>query len=300
MTKYLQRPSVALRITGPDANTFLQGQFSQNVRIILGGISYGLWLNQKGRPVADSYVARLSEDEHWVFSFRLEPAVIRERLESYLIADDVEISDKSAEWQSVILWGPGAEKALSDLGWEIPLPGKVSIAEGAFVFAARFCAGPNFAVMCRREFAGALSERLRAGGATPGSGDDLERARIEGGVPSVPDDIGLTELPNEGGLDSVAVSFTKGCFLGQEVMARLKNLGQVRRRLFRIRGVGAPPARTVEILQAGKKIGDTRTAVANGDGFVGFAMVSLMNFARGEAAQLADGRSVSVEELSHG
>jgi folate-binding protein YgfZ len=106
---------------------------------------------------------------------------------------------------------------------------------------------------------------------------ESEQLRIEALIPSVPRDVGSEDLPNEGGLDRDAISYTKGCYLGQEVMARLKTMGRVRRKLMRLSGRRAPP----EVLPAplfadGKRIGELRSAAPAEDGFVGLAMISLL------------------------
>jgi folate-binding Fe-S cluster repair protein YgfZ len=84
-------------------------------------------------------------------------------------------------------------------------------------------------------------------------------------------------LPAEGGLDEIAISYTKGCYLGQEVMARLKNLGQVRRQLHLVRGKGVPPPPGTALHQGERKVGELRSAAADGDGFLAMAMLSLVN-----------------------
>jgi folate-binding Fe-S cluster repair protein YgfZ len=81
-------------------------------------------------------------------------------------------------------------------------------------------------------------------------------------------------LPNEAGLEKESNTFTKGCYLGQEVMARLKNLGQVRRQLQRVRGKGAVPKVGTPLFQHEKKVGEIRSAVPSGDGFVALAMLT--------------------------
>jgi folate-binding protein YgfZ len=93
----------------------------------------------------------------------------------------------------------------------------------------------------------------------------------------VPADIGPGELPNEGGLESVAISYNKGCYLGQEVMARLKSMGQVRRRLLRVKGDGPAPTSPAPIFQGDRRIGELRTRVPTPKGFEGFALLSLLN-----------------------
>jgi folate-binding Fe-S cluster repair protein YgfZ len=82
-------------------------------------------------------------------------------------------------------------------------------------------------------------------------------------------------LPNEGGLEDDAISYTKGCYLGQEVMARLKNLGQVRRRLHLVHGMGAPPKPGSVLYQGDLHVGETRSAAVDGENFVTLAMLSL-------------------------
>jgi tRNA-modifying protein YgfZ len=108
------------------------------------------------------------------------------------------------------------------------------------------------------------------------SAEELERVRIAAGIPRVPQDIGMGDLPNEGGLDVVGISYTKGCYLGQEVMARLKAMGTVRRRLVRVRGAGrGVPAVPCALLQGEKRVGELRSAVSDGEGgFIGLAMVT--------------------------
>jgi folate-binding protein YgfZ len=119
--------------------------------------------------------------------------------------------------------------------------------------------------------------------------EEMERRRIAAAVPAVPADIGPGDLPGEGGLESIAISYTKGCYLGQEVMARLKAMGQVRRRLVRVVGSGVLP----ETLPAGlfsgdKRVGEVRSAVrAGAEGWSGLAIISLMQAAGGGSYALA-------------
>jgi folate-binding protein YgfZ len=100
-------------------------------------------------------------------------------------------------------------------------------------------------------------------------------------MPAVPIDIGPADLPQEAGLDAEAISFTKGCYLGQEVMARLQSMGQVRRRLVRVLGSGSPPpALPVPVFAAARQVGELRSAVTDGgEGWVGLALVSRLQVA---------------------
>jgi folate-binding Fe-S cluster repair protein YgfZ len=74
----------------------------------------------------------------------------------------------------------------------------------------------------------------------------------------------------------VAISYTKGCYLGQEVMARLKNLGQVRRHLHIVRGSGGPIPVGTALFKNESKVGEIRSTALDGDGFLAMAMLSLV------------------------
>ncbi|MFM7742101.1 MAG: hypothetical protein ACKO8X_01205, partial [Verrucomicrobiota bacterium] len=149
-------------------------------------------------------------------------------------------TDETARWQRYVAWG--AEPALADAklfptcrfgvpAWDVLTP------------AGSFAPGEL----------GGLAE--------------LDSARIAAGVPSVPADCGANEFPQECGLDAW-VSYTKGCYLGQEVMARIQSMGSLRRILRRVEG---PVSVGQELKSAeGKVVGTVRSAA----GAVGLALVS--------------------------
>ena len=158
-----------------------------------------------------------------------------------VIADDVVATDETARWQRYVAWG--AEPALAD----------------AKLFPTR-----RFGVA-------AWDLLTPAGSAAPGemgSLAELESARLAAGVPSVPADCGANEFPQECGLDAW-VSYTKGCYLGQEVMARIQSMGSLRRILRRVEG---PVSVGLELkAPEGKVAGLVRSAA----GDVGLALVSV-------------------------
>jgi folate-binding protein YgfZ len=156
--------------------------------------------------------------------------------------------------------------------------------EGAVMWASRRAAPAAREILLPREQLPAL--RLSA---EPASRAAAELARLRAGIPSVPADIGPRDLPAEGALDDVAISFTKGCYLGQEVIARLKNLGQVRRALHLVSGAGAPPAAGTPLYQGDRKVGDVRSGAADGENFIAMAMLSLVNLAAGAPLGLSPG-----------
>lgn len=297
--------SAVFRISGPDANTYLGGQFTQELKIAAGRSAYGLWLNQKGKVVADAHVLRLSEDEHLVFSARTAAPALRQRLEDYLVADEVELADVTAQHTALALWGDAVEDQLAALGFiragTGAEEGRYWEKENAFAWSARLAREAGCWLLVAREDLPHWRERLAAAAVNFVDRAAFEHARISAGIPAVPDDIGPDDLPNEGGLDAFAISYTKGCYLGQEVMSRLKNLGQVRRRLFLVRGRGEPPAPRTALHQGAQRVGEVRSATREDGGFLAWAMLSLVTFDHARALSLApDGVADVLLVDSHG
>jgi folate-binding protein YgfZ len=263
------KPAAWLRVTGEDAAGFLQGQFTNDLRP-LGqpgtAAVYGLWLTVKGKVLADSFVlSRPGAAEFWVGSYFSAAALIRERLESHIIADDVAIEDRTADWEGVTCSGETETRV-----------GGQAERDGGFVFPGRRGGGATTECVFER---GKLPPGLASWSGRELGSDEMARRRIAAGIPAIPADLGSADLPNEAGLEADAISYTKGCYLGQEVMARLKSMGQVRRRLVRVRGSGGVPGALPAPLFAGaRQAGDLRTAVSDGSGgWVGLAMVSKLS-----------------------
>ena len=262
-TVFHYRPSCLLRATGTDAAGFLQGQFTNDLsHVEPGGAVYGLWLDRKGRVIADSHVIRArGPDGFWIASISSPAAVIASHLGDHIIADDVEIQDETGGWKGTSLIGAGVG------GWLAgdPRPG--------LVFPGRRTADENWEWLCRE--ADSASAAAALSGARVADALEIERMRIGSGIPAVPADIGPADLPNEGGLDAQAISYSKGCYLGQEVMARIKSMGRVRRTLVRVRGGGAPPDLPAGLWRGDRREGELRSAVADTGGYLGLALVSV-------------------------
>ena len=225
-------------------------------------VIYGLWLNPKGRVLADSFVFAGRDNDFWIGSYFSPPSVIQSRLVTYIIADDVEIEDQTGDWSGLTIFGAR----------------ELQLEEADNIRARRF-SGRRAELPCtewvfRSPVEKKMTAHLKVGREL--SAAEMERMRIIASIPSVPVDIGPTDLPNEGGLDQSAVSYSKGCYLGQEVMARLKAQGRLRRRLVRVRGAGPQPLRLTALYQEDRKIGDLRSAIPDGNGYVGLAMLTLL------------------------
>lgn len=277
------RPRCLLRATGADTATFLQGQFTNDLGHIEPRQSvYGLWLDRKGHVVADSNVIRGDDpNEFWIASVSSPAEVIARHLGGHIVADDVEIADETDGWHGTSLIGDGVGAWLA------------AEARPGLLFAGRRSNGENWEWIQR----GAGPAPVPAGfaGASVLCASEVERMRIEAGIPRVPIDIGPADLPNEGGLDAQAISYSKGCYLGQEVMARLKSMGRVRRTLVRVRGRGPLPPLPAALWLGDRKEGDLRSGVADAEGFTGLALLGVA--AAASPLAVARGAPPTVEPL---
>lgn len=274
------RPTAWLRVTGPDAAVFLQGQCTQELRDLKAGqAAEALWLNTKGRILGESLVLKDLADQWWLWSAHTSGETLRVRLEDFIIADDVTVAAEETSWEQVTLAGPGAETWLSgQLGGKAP-PGAGAWAAfgGGLLFVGR--RGQPLTWEWLRPLADASAAVSLQPPSELGelSAIVLHRARLAAGVPAIPGEFGPHDLPQEAGLENIAVSFTKGCYLGQEVMARLHAMGQVRRRLVRVAGPGIAPAAGTELRQNTKRAGELRAAADDGrGGWLGLALLNLL------------------------
>ncbi|MDI1249012.1 MAG: folate-binding protein [Lacunisphaera sp.] len=294
------RPSALLRVTGDDAAGYLQGQFTNELRQPIGAAVFGLWLNQKGKVLADSSVLKQGENEFTVVSIHSTAAVIRARLEEYIVADDVTLTDESNQVQALSVAGRGCSAIIQQCLGAMPLPGHFLQRDERVVFAGRRSRDENYELFGPAAVTEETKSKLLALGAREAGAEEMEFMRISAGRPAVPQDIGPGDLPNEGGLEVEAISYTKGCYLGQEVMARLKNMGQVRRRLHRIHGSGAAPEALAPLYQRGKQVGQIRSIARQGNEFVALAMLSFVNLDPASGLGLAPNAAPAVRIIPHG
>jgi folate-binding protein YgfZ len=220
-------------------------------------------------------------------------------LEDFIIADDVTVENAGAAdgWTQITLAGPEAAGWILSNRVSLPAAGTWVTFSDGLLFAGRR-GQTNVWDWLRPS-----SIDYPAITIEPGKLDRaaLNRARIAAGVPAIPQEFGPQDLPQEAGLEDIAISFTKGCYLGQEIMARLHAMGHVRRRLVRLAGSGfAPEAGTgVNLEPSGRRIGEIRAAVDDGQGhWIGLAMLGLLKLTESEGLALEgeNRRTVQVIE----
>jgi folate-binding protein YgfZ len=205
-----------VRVAGRDAARLLQNVVTSDIdALAVGTGQYGLALTPKGRPIADAWIVRESDD---AFVCACESAAeddLAAMLRRYRLASRVEIASVTGE--RALLERP---HAAAGEGWH---------------------GGPLGALLLAiPEDARAAMESALAGGAIAIAADTRETLRIEQGVPRFGVDFDSSNLPAEAGIVERAVSFTKGCYIGQEPIVRLAHRGHANRELHRLRLDGLP------------------------------------------------------------
>jgi folate-binding protein YgfZ len=267
-----------LRLTGADRLDFLHGQVSGEVKgLKVGQMSHALLLNVKGHALALLRVYR-REDDLFAAVEDGGGALVKAQLQAHIVFDQVTIEELSDTLRSFTLQGRGVRDVLKRaLGRELPDEGhfmQVPFA-GAKVLLApvrRSSAGGADLHVLSRD-AEALQTALLTAGAQLAGEEWLAPARIEAGLASAAGEGGEGVLPQECGL-GYAVSYRKGCYLGQEIMARLEARGNVRRRLMGVKLDGQPDDRALR--HQGKEVGRLGSAVLHPSlGWIGLAVVRL-------------------------
>jgi aminomethyltransferase len=233
---------------------------------------YAFLLNPQGRIQADLCLFCL--DDHFLIDTEPE---LREKvhllIKRYIIADQVELEDVTARTAAIGLEGPGAAAVLAALGGPVPEAAYAHAAWGDAMVAAVTATGqPGARIFCPAEQAAGLVHRLEAAGAVAANAEEARLVRIENGKPRYGEDIRDTSLPQET-QQMHAVSFNKGCYLGQEIVERIRAQGRVNKKLMRIVLEGG------EVPAAG-----TKTTVDGAEAEVTSAVVSP---ASGEVVALA-------------
>lgn len=224
-------------VDGPDAATFLQGMVSNDVkRLGAGEGCLAVVLSPVGKMIADLIVLKHSEESFWVICRSERKERVMSALGRFIVADQVELKDIS-DRTAVGVMGPFASARLAgilEIRPEKPfshLPASVAGKTVQVVRDTRFGVD-GYQVWLPLDFQAQCVEWMQKRCELPIAGRQaFEVLRIEAGVPVYGIDYDESNLPLESNLDH-AVSFTKGCYTGQEVIARVTNLGHVSKKLM--------------------------------------------------------------------
>jgi folate-binding protein YgfZ len=239
-----------LALTGGEAKAFLSGQVTNDIEALERGRGcYAALLTHKGKMLADLRVLDLG-DELWLDTERVALQALFDALRKHLIGFDAELHKRTLAQSLLSLVGPRSREVLGDpdLGDEehANAPGNVG---GTDVWLVVTDAGID--VICAADDAERVVAALVDAGATRVGEEAAEVLRVERGRPRYGMDMDDSTIPQEAGLNERAVSFTKGCYVGQETVARLYYKGKPNRRLLGLRL--SAPAQTGEEIRLGER-----------------------------------------------
>ena len=239
-----------LLLTGTEAADFLQGQVTNDVEGLSPGEGcYAAFLTHKGKMRGDMRVLR-GEDWIWIDTEPETLASLARTIQMYSIGREVRHRDVNAERAILSLVGPAAREALEPE----PPPHEHSFVEAEHGLHVATDLGVD--VICAAEDAPAVRAALDLPDA---SLDAAECRRIESGRPRYGLDVDADTIPQEAGLNERAVSFTKGCYVGQETVARLHYKGKPNRHLRGLR-LSEPAAHGDAVLAEDRVIGSVGSA----------------------------------------
>lgn len=225
-----------LEFRGPDAVRFLNGQVTQDVRKLdAEKISLPSCVTDaKGRLQFRVWLMKSADDALWVSATEADAEALEARLTRYLIADDVEAKNLSGQWSLVhftadpnaapvgVIARDSARFGVAGTDWWIPVGQTVKFPE-------------SFPLL---------------------EGDALEAFRVAHGVPAWDRELYDGLLPPEAGLDASDISYHKGCYIGQEVISRIKHAGKVNKRLIHATIDASVSMESVLLDAAGKPAGE--------------------------------------------
>jgi folate-binding protein YgfZ len=288
-----------LLVVGADAAEYLQGQLTNDVEALEPGEGqYAALLDRKGHMQADMRVLRpTTEARLWVDTEPEALAATRRHLEMYSIGREVSVTEVSDEQAILALIGPRS----AEIAGTAPLP--ENACETTTVAGLEcLAAGTNFGIdlIVATAEAERLREALCGAGAVEVSADAVEILRIESGVPRFGAEMGTETMPAEAGIVERAVSFTKGCYIGQETVARLHYKGRPNRHLRGLR-LSDPVASGASLRLGEKEVGRLGGSVVSPAlGPIGMAILRREAEPGAELAAGEDGVTARVVDLPFG
>ena len=249
-----------VEVNGPGVVACLQGVLTVDVESVGdGGFLYGAVLTPKGMIKCDLWIARL-QDRSWLSVPAAGRDTLLELLQQYFPPRLAKTNDRSDDLSVVRIAGPSATQVAKDAGFTVPSHGSAMATsiEGFDCVVARPKQGAAFGLQIQLDHrhVPTLIEKLEKRGAVVSNGDSLELARILAGWPLLHAEIDEKTLPQEVRFDDLsAISYTKGCYTGQETVARIHFRGRINKELMGLTWDTDPDPENTTIVQDDKPIG---------------------------------------------
>ena len=251
-----------IAVGSPDRLRWLNGMLTNNIQGLDEATgNYSFVLNAQGRIQGDCDAYRLA-DHLLVITDRSQISTLLTHFDRFIIMDDVVLEDISATRSALGLAGPLAMQLLGALGVSLP----TANGDGLWLLQTRICgvpvqmtggyptASPRFELWCANDNVRMLWDVLLAAGAIPCGLRAAEALRVLEGTPRYGVDLAERDLPQETS-QTRALHFTKGCYLGQEIVERIRSRGSVHRRLAQFTLSAAPAELPAELSAAGQPAG---------------------------------------------
>jgi folate-binding protein YgfZ len=265
-------------VTGADRARFLHGQVTNDIqRLPTGEGCYAALVNAKGRMESDLNVYCLGDE----FLLDFEPGLaetVLQRLEKYIVADDVQVIDVGSLYGLLSVQGPQAAAVILSLGIFRNIPeGKYKFKKSTdpslgelYLMSLPRLGKDGLDLFVPVEGLASLTERLitavRNLGGRAAGWQAFEATRIESGIPRFGIDMDSSNFPQECGIEASAVSYNKGCYIGQEVLNRIHTLGHVNRELRGLKlakDLKSLPLRGAKLFLGGKEAGSITSSLAS-------------------------------------
>ncbi|MGC3960357.1 MAG: glycine cleavage T C-terminal barrel domain-containing protein [Verrucomicrobiota bacterium] len=265
-------------LTGVDRARFLHGQVTNDVKKLRAGEGcYAALTTAKGKMQSDLNIFCLQDE----LLLDFEPgrtAPVTQRLEKYIVADDVQVVDVAPHYGLLSVQGPNAEAVVRTLALFATVPSaalasaKISNATLGEIYLVNHArlASHGFDLFVPLAALGTVADQLitaaKATGGLACGWNAFEIARVEAGIPRFGADMDETHIASECGIEARAISYTKGCYIGQEVLNRIHSIGHVNRALCRLTFAAelrTPPAPGAKLFQTDKEVGHITSAVVS-------------------------------------
>ena len=303
-------PRGLIGLSGCDRSTYLHGLVTNDISTLKAGTGcYAAWLTAQGRMTTDMHV--LESGDMLLLDLPVSTtADVLARLDQFLFSEDVQLADLSVDLRRVEVHGAAAAAAIAtacgnpemraDLAsWVQCRNARVPFGDGAVVVARIDRLGvPGYVLYVAAADEATLRAALQTAGATAVSPEAIEAARIEAGWPVFGADMDEHIIPLEAGIESRAISMTKGCYVGQEVIVRVlhRGHGRVAKKLVGLRVEGEGTVTRGEKLDSGDaEMGFvTSSAISPEHGCVALAYLHRDHTRPGTAVRTASGRAAVI------
>jgi folate-binding protein YgfZ len=274
---FLTRDLGRIVVSGADRASYLQGLLTNDVVALKAGQGcYTAYLTAQGRMIADLYVYELGDVMLLTMARAVKDTVLA-KFDQFIFSEDVQLGDVTGTFAQIAIVGPDAARVVAavipnlavDALKALPEHGNVRAqfsGSPAIVTRVTDTGEPGYDVFVDRGQAEALSAAVAAAGAFPMDVGTAEAIRLEAGVPRFLLDMDDETIPLEAGIEPRAISFTKGCYVGQEVIIRVMH-----------RGHGRVARRLVGLTLDGDRVPPPGAAIHAGDREIGHVTSSALS-----------------------